>query len=142
MKPEELKERSFDSEFVFLTSRSAGPGGQNVNKLNTKVELRFNLFFSKLFTETEKTLISEKLKNKINNKGELVIASQSERSQLLNKKRVVEKFYDLTAKALTIPKSRRSTNPTFASRVKRIEKKKQRGEIKKLRNPSSGAVSD
>lgn len=142
MKPEELKERPFENEFNFLSARSGGPGGQNVNKVNTKVELRFDVLSSILLSEDEKKVISEKLKNRINNKGEFVISSQSERTQLTNKNRVIEKFYELISKALTIPKRRRSTTPTPASRIKRIEKKKQRGQIKKLRNPAPGSDSE
>ena len=127
MTTEELKQRNLENEFIFATSRSGGPGGQNVNKVSTKVELRFSLFLTSMFSETEKELIFKKLKNKINNEGELILVSQSERTQLMNKKVVTEKFYELISKALTIPKKRRSTRPTFSSKIRRLEKKKNRG---------------
>jgi ribosome-associated protein len=136
MTTEELKQRNLENEFIFATSRSGGPGGQNVNKVSTKVELRFSLFLTSMFSETEKELIFKKLKNKINNEGELILVSQSERTQLMNKKVVTEKFYELISKALTIPKKRRSTRPTFSSKIRRLEKKKNRGSIKKLRKDS------
>ena len=136
MTTEELKQRNLENEFMFATSRSGGPGGQNVNKVSTKVELRFSLFLTSMFSETEKELIFKKLKNKINNEGELILVSQSERTQLMNKKVVTEKFYELISKALTIPKKRRSTRPTFSSKIRRLEKKKNRGSIKKLRKDS------
>lgn len=137
MSPEELKHRNFENEFIFSTSRSSGPGGQNVNKVNTKVELRLNILTSSLFSEDEKSLILRKLKNKINNDGELIMISQSERTQLNNKKIVTEKFYELLSAALSIPAKRKSTRPTYSSRIKRLEEKKIRGSIKKLRKDSS-----
>jgi len=133
MSPEELIKRNLENEFVFSASRSGGPGGQNVNKVSTKVELRFNISVSTAFSEQEKEILFRKLKNKINKEGELLIVSQSERSQLLNKQVATEKFYILISKALTIPKSRRATRPTFSSRLKRLEEKKNRGSVKKLR---------
>lgn len=141
MNPDELKNRNLESEFVYSSSRSSGPGGQNVNKVSTKVELRFNLLLTKGFSETEKDLILKKLKNKINNNGELIIVSQSERSQVLNKVVVTEKFYVLISKALTLPKRRRSTRPTLTSKIKRLEGKRIRGVIKKLRK-DSGSLED
>jgi ribosome-associated protein len=133
MKAEMLRNRYIESEFVFSTSRSGGPGGQNVNKVNTRVELRFNILNSSLLTSEEKGIICEKLKNRINNEGELIITSQSGRTQLLNKKSVVEKFFDLVAKALTIKPYRRPTRPTLRSESERLYKKKKKGTIKKLR---------
>ena len=136
MNAEELKNRNFEKEFVFSTSRSSGPGGQNVNKVSTKVELRFNLHLTSVFTEDEKETIFRKLKNKITKESELVLVSQSERTQLMNKIVVIEKFYDLISKALTVQKKRRSTRPTLSSRIKRLEGKRVRGNIKKMRRDS------
>jgi ribosome-associated protein len=139
MSPEELKQRNIDGEFIYSTSRSGGPGGQNVNKVSTKVELRFNLLLTMLFTEKEKALIYSKLKNKINNENELILVSQSERTQLMNKKVVTAKFYELISKALTIPIKRRATQPTLASKFRRLDQKKNRGFIKKLRKDTGGS---
>ncbi len=133
MKPEDLKERNPEREFVFVASRSGGPGGQNVNKVNTKVELRFNIQATFILNDEEKELLLRKLKNKINREGELVLVSQSERSQLLNKEAVIGKFYDLVSKALTIPAKRRATRPTAASRIKRLEAKRNQADKKKFR---------
>jgi ribosome-associated protein len=130
---EDLMRRGFESELFYSTSRSSGPGGQNVNKVNTKVELRFDIKLSSLLTDPEKELIFNKLKNRITNDGELVIVSQSERTQLMNKKAVTEKFYVIISKALTIQKKRKSTGATYASKLKRLERKKIRGIIKKNR---------
>lgn len=133
MNSEELKSRNFEKEFIFSTSRSSGPGGQNVNKVSTKVELRFSLSSTSVFSEEEKQMIFTKLKNKITKDGEIVLVSQSERSQLMNKIVVTEKFYDLISQALTVQKKRRSTKPTLSSKIKRLEGKRVRGNIKKLR---------
>lgn len=139
MNSEDLKNRNFGNELIFSTSRSSGPGGQNVNKVSTKVELRFNLVLTSAFSEEEKELILRKLKNKITKEGELVLVSQSERTQLMNKIVVTERFYDLVSKALTIQKKRRSTKPTLSSKIKRLEGKRNRGNIKKMRRDSGDA---
>jgi ribosome-associated protein len=140
MNPEELKSRNFESEFIFSTSRSGGPGGQNVNKVSTKVELRLNLLLTSKFSEDEKENLFRKLKNKINKESEIILVSQSERTQLMNKVVVTEKFYDLISKALTKQKKRKATRPTISSKIKRLEGKRSRGNIKKLRKDSGEAV--
>ncbi len=134
MDTEELKERNFENEFIFSASRSSGPGGQNINKVNSKVELRFNVQNTTLLSPEEKEIITRKLKKKINKEGELVLVSQTQRTQLMNKKMVTEKFYDLISKALTLPVKRRPTRPTKASVVKRLERKHLVAGRKKLRN--------
>ncbi len=133
MNPEELIERGFGSEFVFNASRSSGPGGQNINKVSTKVELRFSLASTTLFSEEEKNLIHLKLKSRITRDGEIRIVSQSERSQLLNKNKAISRFYELISVALTLQPERKATKPTFTSKQKRLENKKIRSIIKKSR---------
>lgn len=130
-----IKNRDFKDEFTFSTSRSGGPGGQNVNKVSSKVELRFNIKTSNLLSIEEKDTILIKLINKINNDGELVLVSQTERSQLANKEKVIEKFYALIIKALTVQKKRKPTKPTRSSKEKRLEGKKVKSEKKNLRKP-------
>jgi ribosome-associated protein len=140
MNAEELKNRDLQKEFIFAASRSGGPGGQNVNKVSSKIELRFNILLSTAFNEEEKELIFRKLKNKINKEGELIIVSQVERSQLLNKEVAIDKFYDLVSRALTVQQKRKSTKPTKASKVRRLEGKKIRGYIKKLRKSTDDSL--
>ena len=133
IEPEEIKNRIPVSEIRFVTSRSAGPGGQNVNKVNTKVELRFSIGDSSSLSDEEKERIRIKLKNRINSEDILLIISQSERTQLKNRKAAEEKFYDLLASALTVKPKRKKTKPTILSTEKRLTSKKKRGEKKRLR---------
>ncbi len=125
--------RDFSAEFKFSASRSSGPGGQNVNKVSTKMELRFHVASSALLTDDEKLLVAEKLGSRINAAGELVHVSQSERSQLQNKEKVVEKFYLLLTRALTPRKERKPTKPSRASKEERLEDKRQLSEKKERR---------
>lgn len=136
MKPEDLKERIPEGEFEFSSSRSSGPGGQNVNKVNTKVEVRLNIILSSYLSEDEKKLICSKLGNKINSQGELIVTSQSERSQLLNREKALERILKLLCSALTEKPVRKSTVPTTKSMMERLEEKKKRGLIKKMRRDS------
>ena len=122
--------QDFTPEFQFQASRSGGAGGQNVNKVSTKVELRFNVLNSNLLDENQKILVQKKLKNQINSEGELIIVSQEERTQLRNKNTVIKKFKDLLKKALFIPKKRLKVEPTFAMITKRLESKKKISEKK------------
>jgi len=137
MSVEELKNRNFEREFIFSTSRSSGPGGQNVNKVSTKVELRFNLLLTESFSEEEKEMIFKKLRNKINKESEIILVSQSERTQLMNKYNVTEKFYELVSKALIIPLKRRSTKPTLTSKLRRLSSKRIHGYLKNQRRNTS-----
>jgi ribosome-associated protein len=142
MKPEELMIRNFEDEFAFSASRSSGPGGQNINKVNTRIELRFDINGTTLLSEKEKELIRARLANKINNEGELILTSQSERTQLMNKRAVTLKFFRLLAKALTTRPYRISTRPTASSVKKRLAEKKNRGTQKKFRKISGENQED
>ncbi len=123
------------TEIKFSATRSSGPGGQNVNKVSSKVELRFSVDNSKELEPEEKERLLAKLKTRINSDGELILTAQTERSQLANKEKVMELFFTLIEKSLTIPKSRKKTAPTASSRLKRLESKKITGQKKQLRKP-------
>ena len=133
MQVEELYLRGFEAEIIFSFSRSSGPGGQNVNKVSTRAELRFPLANSPLLTPSEKETLLKKMPGKINSEGELILVCQTERSQLKNKEKVLEKFYTLLAKALTPVKKRKPTSPTRASKEKRLESKRIVSEKKQSR---------
>jgi ribosome-associated protein len=128
-----VEQRDFTPEFKFFASRSGGAGGQNVNKVSSKVELRFHVDSSQLLTDEEKVMIREKLAGHINGEGFLQVVSQEERSQLLNKEKTVKKFYNLLKKAFHRPKARKATQPSASSVEKRIAAKKKEGEKKASR---------
>lgn len=129
----DLSKIEFERELTFSASRSSGPGGQHVNKTSTKVELRFNIPNSVLFTDEEKDILIDKLKNKINSEGELIIISQESRSQLKNKETALTKFYELLEKALTPLKKRKPIKLTQAAKEKRLEAKRIQSKKKEQR---------
>ena len=120
-------------ELVFQTARSGGSGGQNVNKVETKVELRFDIPNSVLLTDEQKETLYEKLSNKLTNEKVLLLYHQTERSQLANKEKIIVKFNDLIRKAFTVQKKRRPTRPTLASKTERLQAKQRNATVKSLR---------
>ena len=122
------------NEFDFITSRSSGPGGQNVNKLNTRVTIRFNLLKSDVLKPSQKRLLKERLGNKLCNNEDILVSCQEERSQVKNREIAVSKLILLLQNNLFVKKKRKRTKPTPGSVKRRLEKKKQRSDIKKLRS--------
>ena len=120
-------------EIKWRFSRSSGPGGQNVNKIESRVEIIFNLEDSKVLNDYQKAILKINLKNKLV-KNSLCLAVQEHRNQLLNRQLALMKFSSIIKNALNNPfKLRKSTKPTKASQKKRVEFKKKRGELKKSR---------
>ncbi len=121
------------SEIQFRTSRSGGPGGQNVNKLETRVELLFDITHSPSLSEGQRERLFSSLKSNVDAHGVLSVVSQKSRSQWKNKQDAIEKFVRLIQLALRIQKKRVKTSPTLVSKEKRIQEKKRTGEKKKMR---------
>lgn len=124
---------SLSSEFVFAASRSSGAGGQNVNKVNTKVELRFSVSKSAILTEEEKALITRRLQAKLTGLNEIILTAQDSRSQFKNKEIVISRFYELLNNALKERKLRKKTKPGKAAVKKRLDNKKRLAEKKQNR---------
>ncbi len=121
------------SELEFRTSRSGGPGGQNVNKVESKVELLFDAANSPSLTDTQRSRLMERLQRRIDASGVLHLSSQVSRSQLENREIVVEEFVRLVRAALKPHKKRLKTRPSRASKEERLKKKRIRSEKKKFR---------
>jgi len=120
-------------ETTYKASRSGGKGGQNVNKVSSKVELLFSVNNSLLFTDEEKLLLNEKLQSRFNKDGLVQVICDEERSQYLNKEKAVERLMVILTKALHKPKNRKATKPSKAAKAARLNTKRMQGEKKESR---------
>ncbi|MGK2859087.1 MAG: alternative ribosome rescue aminoacyl-tRNA hydrolase ArfB [Thermoanaerobaculia bacterium] len=122
-----------DDEVRFEASRSSGPGGQHVNTSSTRVSLIFDLSASRSLDDATKARVARKLSTRISAEGLLRVTVQKHRSQKMNREAAMERFAELLRDALTEQKPRRKTRPTAGARARRVDEKKKRGGIKKIR---------
>lgn len=126
------------SELTYRATRAGGPGGQHVNTSSTRVELVWDVGTSPSLTAPQRRRIRSKLANRINQDGVLQLSDASTRSQHRNREAVTERLRELVAGALVVRKPRKKTSPSRASRERRLQEKKKRGEVKRLRGPVRG----
>ena len=124
------------SEIIFRTSRSGGPGGQNVNKLETRVEVIFDVEHSPSIPDELRRRIMKNLSSQLDSSGLLHVVSQDTRSQWKNKQLAIERLSAVLKSALRVRKKRIATKPTLLAREKRLRTKKARSRTKQLRKVS------
>jgi ribosome-associated protein len=123
-----------DEEVTFATSRSGGPGGQNVNKLETRVTVRFDLAGSNALSEDQKARLRERLATRITRDGILQVTSQRHRSQSMNREAAVERFAELLRENLREEPPRRKTRPSRAAKARRMDDKRRQSQRKRQRS--------
>ena len=121
-----------DVEVRFI--RSPGPGGQHVNKVESAVQIRFDTNFFQALDMSMFDRLKKLSGQRMNSEGVVIMTANSTRSQIRNREEVMVRLVELLKKAATIPKFRKKTQPTFASKTRRIEGKKRKGSLKKLRS--------
>jgi ribosome-associated protein len=123
-----------DHEVEYNATLAQGPGGQNVNKVNTAIQLRFDIQNSSLPRDVKQRLL-RMTDNRISKDGVLVIKAKEERSQLRNKEEALKRLKDMIKRALVVPKRRIPTKPKRSSVKKRLDSKSKRGQVKSFRKP-------
>lgn len=122
-----------ESELEITASRSSGPGGQHVNKTDTRIQVRWNLEGSAVLSDNQRRLLLNNLSTRVTEAGDILITSDTHRSQRRNREDALQRLAALLREALIPPKPRKKTRPSRAAREKRIQEKKQRSQVKKTR---------
>jgi ribosome-associated protein len=130
--PMELRQ-ALESEVELSATRSSGPGGQNVNKTESAILLKWNIQTSSIFNFEEKLLLSNKLVHRLNKLGEVVIKAQTQRDQLSNKRESLDQLVAMVMQALIVPIVRKKTKPKYSSVLTRLKQKNIRSDVKKNR---------
>jgi ribosome-associated protein len=125
-----MNEVIITTELNFKAVRSSGAGGQNVNKVSSKIVLIFDVATSQGLNENEKLLLYTKLKTKISQENLMILTCDEDRSQFKNKKIIIKRFFEMIENALALPKVRKATKISKGANEKRIQEKKKAGEIK------------
>lgn len=131
-----ITKTDLQKEISYKTSRSGGKGGQNVNKVSSKVELLFSVEDSALLTDEEKVLINQKIQSRFNKDGYVQVICDEERSQYLNKEKAIERLIVLLTRALQVQKPRKATRPGKKAKAERLDNKKAQSAKKENRKKS------
>lgn len=134
----QINKEALQKEVIYKASRSGGKGGQNVNKVSSKVELLFAVNDSGLFTDEEKLMLNEKLRSRFNKDGYIQVICDEERSQYLNKEKALDRLINLLISALKKPKVRKPTKVSKAAKAARLEQKR----LNSLKKEGRKGVSD
>jgi ribosome-associated protein len=122
-----------DTDLSFAFVRASGPGGQNVNKVSSAVQLRFNMRGSSALTDAVKSRLRALAGRRVTDDGAILIIARNQRSQEHNRREALERLAELIQRALVVPKTRRATKPTRASRERRLESKGRQQQTKQRR---------
>ncbi len=122
-----------EAELVLAASRSSGPGGQHVNKTDTRIQVRWNVRESAVLSDNQRQRLLEKLSTRVTEAGDLLVACETHRSQRRNRDEALQRLAALVREALVPPRPRKKTRPSKASRERRLQDKKQRSQIKQNR---------
>lgn len=124
-----------EDELAIRASRSGGPGGQHVNTSSSRIEVVWDIASSPSLNPRQRDRLLQRLAHRLDSHGRLRVVAQDERSQLRNRELAIARLRDVVAQALVIPKVRKRTRPTATSRRERLDTKRKRGAIKKMRRP-------